>query len=277
MLEKLASHPQSQIRFEAVKKISKLKNQDELLRDIALSEICEEICVVAVGSMNIRNDLIEVADKRREKSIRIAALNQIRPKRLLDNFTGSIIRNSLVDLPFEFALEKMALNDRDDDIRKLATSKLNDYEISSGDDVNSVDAQIRLDSLFEEIKRIDNDLILKQLADCNETKVSSMTMDRMDDLKTWKNRIAEINEINDISTLKDISQNDFNYLVRSEAEGKLEKMLFHIRLDEIGSKSNQEKLKAIVNDEGFSLEIRRKALLKINDKDFIKKFETLLG
>lgn len=281
LLEKLASHPQSQIRFEAVKKISKLKNQDKLLRDIALSEMCEEICVVAVGSMNIRNDLIEVADKRREKSIRIAALNQIRPKRLLDNFTGSIIRNSLVDLPFEFTLEKMALNDRDDDIRKLATSKLNDerilYEISSGDDVNSVDAQIRLDSLFEEIKRIDNDLILKELADCNETKVSSMAMDRMDDLKTWKSRIAEINEINDISTLKDISQNDFNYLVRSEAEGKLEKMLFHIRLDEIGSKSNQEKLKAIVNDEGFSLEIRKKALLKINDEDFIKKFETLLG
>ena len=81
----------------------------------------------------------------------------------------------------------------------------------------------------------------------------------------------------DISTLKDISQNDFNYLVRSEAEGKLEKILFHIRLDEIGNEFNQEKLKAIVNDEGFSLEIRRKALLKINDEDFIKKFETLLG
>ena len=281
LLEKLASHPQYQIRFEAVKKISKLKNQDELLRDIALTETCEEICVVAVGSMNIRNDLIEVADKRREKNIRIKALNQIKPKRLLDNFTGSIIRNSLADLPFEFALEKMALNDSDDDIRKLATSKLNDerilYEISSGDDVNSIDAQIRLDSLFEEIKRIDNDLILKQLADCNDTKVSSMAKDRMDDLKTWKSRIAEINEINDINTLKDISQNDFNYLVRSEAEGKLEKILFHIRLDEIGNESNQEKLKAIVNDEGFSQEIRRKAILKINDEELLKKFETLLG
>ena len=281
LLEKLASHPQYRIRFEAVKKISKLKNQDELLRDIALTETCEEICVVAVGSMNIRNDLIEVADKRREKNIRIKALNQIKPKRLLDNFTGSIIRNSLADLPFEFALEKMALNDSDDDIRKLATSKLNDerilYEISSGDDVNSIDAQIRLDSLFEEIKRIDNDLILKQLADCNDTKVSSMAKDRMDDLKTWKSRIAEINEINDINTLKDISQNDFNYLVRSEAEGKLEKILFHIRLDEIGNESNQEKLKAIVNDEGFSQEIRRKAILKINDEELLKKFETLLG
>ena len=281
LLEKLTSHPESRIRFEAVKKISKLNNQDELLRDIALTEICEEICVVAVESMNIRNDLIEVADKRREKIIRIKALNQIKPKRLLDNFTGPIIRNSLADLPFEFALENMALNDRDDDIRKLATSKLDDekllYEISSGGDVNSIDAQIRLDSLFEDIKRIDNDFILKRLADCNDSEVSAMAQERLNDLTTWKSRIAEVNEINDINTLKDISQNDFNYLVRSEAEGKLEKILFHIRLDEIEDQSNQEKLKAIVSDEGFSYEIRKKALLKIKDECFIKKFEMLLG
>lgn len=274
LLEKLASHPESKIRFEAVKKISKLQNDDKLLRDIALTEICEEICVVAVESMNIRNDLIEVADKRREKIIRIKALNQIKPKRLLDNFTGSIIRNSLADLPFEFALENMALNDRDDDIRKLATSKLDDekllYEISSGGDVNSIDAQIRLDSLFEDIKRIDNDFILKRLVDCNDSEVSAMAQERLNDLETWKSRIAEVNEINDINTLKDISQNDFNYLVRSEAEGKLEKMLFHIRLDEIEDQSNQEKLKAIVSDEGFSQEIRKKALLLIADEEFLK-------
>lgn len=274
LLEKLTSHPDSRIRFEAVKKISKLNNQDELLRDIALTEICEEICVVAVESMNIRNDLIEVADKRREKIIRIKALNQIKPKRLLENFTGSIIRNSLADLPFEFALENMALNDRDDDIRKLATSKLDDekllYEISSGGDVNSIDAQIRLDSLFEDIKRIDNDFILKRLADCKDSEVSAMAQERLNDLTTWKSRIAEVNEINDINTLKDISQNDFNYLVRSEAEGKLEKILFHIRLDEIEDQSNQEKLKAIVSDEGFSQEIRRKALLLIADEEFLK-------
>ena len=281
LLEKLADHPDFRIRFEAVKKISKLKNQDKLLRDIALTETREDICIVAVGSMNVRNDLIEVADKRREKSIRIKALNQIIPKRLLDNFTGSIIRNSLADLPFEFSLENMALNDNDDDIRKLATSKLNDerilYEISSGNDVNSIDAQNRLNSLFEDIKRIDNDFILKQLVDCNDSNVSSMAGDRLDDLKTWNDRIAQINEINDINTLKDISQKDFNSLVRSEAEGKLEKILFHIRLDEIGSKSNQEKLKAIVNDEGFSQEIRKKALSKITDEEFIKKFEMRLG
>lgn len=281
LLESLANHPDLRIRLEAVKKISKLKNQDELLRDIALTEISEDICIVAVGAMNVRNALIEVADRRREKNIRIKALNQINPKRLLDNFTGSIIRNSLADLPFELALKNMALNDSDEDIRKLATSKLNDeltlYEISSGGDVNSIDAQIRLNSLFEDIKRIDNDFILKQLVDCNDSNVSSMARNRLDDLKTWKSRIAEINEINDINTLKDISQNDFNSLVRSEAEGKLEKILFHIRLDEIGNESNQKKLKAIVNDEGFSHEIRKKAISKITDDKFIKKFEMLLG
>lgn len=281
LLERLANHPDLRIRLEAVKKISKLKNQDELLRDIALTEISEDISIVAVGAMKVRNTLIEVADKRREKSIRIKALNQINPKRLLDNFTGSIIRNSLADLPFELALKNMALNDSDEDIRKLATSKLNDelilYEISSGGDVNSIDAQIRLNSLFEDIKRIDNDFILKQLVDCNDSNVSSMARNRLDDLKTWKSRIAEINEINDINTLKDISQNDFNSLVRSEAEGKLEKILFHIRLDEIGNESNQKKLKAIVNDEGFSHEIRKKAISKITDDKFIKKFEMLLG
>lgn len=281
LLESLANHPDLRIRLEAVKKISKLKNQDELLRDIALTEISEDISIVAVGAMNVRNALIEVADRRREKNIRIKALNQINPKRLLDNFTGSIIRNSLADLPFELALKNMALNDSDEDIRKLATSKLNDeltlYEISSGGDVNSIDAQIRLNSLFEDIKRIDNDFILKQLVDCNDSNVSSMARNRLDDLKTWKSRIAEINEINDINTLKDISQNDFNSLVRSEAEGKLEKILFHIRLDEIGNESNQKKLKAIVNDEGFSHEIRKKAISKITDDKFIKKFEMLLG
>ena len=280
LLEKLAYHPDSGIRFEAVKKISKSKNQDELLLDIALSEVCEDICMVAVKAMNIRNDLIEVADKRREKNIRIAALNQIEAKRLVDNFMGSVFRNSLEDIPFEFALKDMALNDSDEDIRKLATSKLNDeeilYEISFGDDVNRIDAKTRLNSLFEDIKRMDNDFVLKLLVDCNDNEVASLAQKRLDDLKTWKSRIAEINEINDIPTLKDISQNDFNYLVRSEAEGKLEKILFHIRLDEIGNESNQEKLKAIVNDESFSHEIRKKALLKITDENVLKKFERML-
>ena len=280
LLRDLSSHPDSRIRLEAVNRISKFKKADELLRDIALSESEEDICLIAVNAMKIRNDLIEVADKRKEKNIRITALNQIKAKRLLDNFTGSIFRNSLRDLPFEFALEKMAINDSDEDIRKIATTKINDerklYEIASGGDVNSIDAQNRLDSLYEDIKRIDKDFILKDLINCSDSNVSAMAQATLDDLGSWRSRISKINEITDINTLKDISQNDFNYFVRSEAEGKLEKILFHIRLDEIENESNQEKLKAIVNDEGFSTEIRKKALSKITDDKFIKKFEMLL-
>ena len=43
-----------------------------------------------------------------------------------------------------------------------------------------------------------------------------------------------------------IAKNDFNYFVRCEAEGKLEKLLFNIRLDEIKNSSNQKKLKEMV-------------------------------
>ena len=130
-----------------------------------------------------------------------------------------------------------------------------------------------MDSLFEDIKRIDNEIILKQLIDCKNSNVSAMAQATLDDLKIWESRIAEINKINDIDTLKEISQNDFNYFVRSEAEGKLEKMLFHIRLDEIGNEYNQKKLKSIANDVGFSRDIRKIALSKITDEEFLKNFE----
>ena len=86
-----------------------------------------------------------------------------------------------------------------------------------------------------------------------------------------------LNKINDIDTLKDIAKNDFNYFVRCEADGKLEKLLFNIRLDEIGNESNQEKLKAIVNDEDFSFEIRRNAFFKITDEEFLKIHEDMLN
>ena len=77
-------------------------------------------------------------------------------------------------------------------------------------------------------------------------------------------------------TLNDIASNDFNRFVRLEAEGKLEKILFHIRLDEIDSKVNQEKLKSIACDDEFSLEIRHEALLKITDNIFVGKFENII-
>lgn len=275
LLRDLSNFPDSRIRLEAVKRISECSHNDKLLRDIALTENNEEICLEAIYAMDVRNDLIEVADKRPERKIRISALNRIKNKRLLDSYMQPLAQIPLKDLPFEESLKNMALNDGDLEIRRLATSKLNEKplldEIASSGDVNSSDAQKRLNSLFEDIKWIDNEFVLKELVKSSDKDISNMAQATLDDSLTWQNRIAEINNIDDLETLKDISLNDFNYLVRKEAEGKLEKMLFNIRLDEIGNEENQERLKAIVDDDSFSLEIRKRALLKINDK-IVKDF-----
>lgn len=280
VLEKLCGCPDSGIRLEAVKRIAKFGNNEELLHNIALTESYEKICLEAINAINVRNNLIDIADKRHEINIRVAALNRIEAKRLLDNYKAPIIRNSLNDLPYEAALKYMALHDEDLQVRKIAAGKLNDKQdlediISIGGAASQV-AQDRLNTLFEDIKRIDNDFILKELTDCLDKDVSVLAKATLDDLNAWEIRIAKINDINDIDTLKDISQNDFNYFVRCEAEGRLEKLLFNIRFDEIKNDSNQKKLKAIVEDEGFSLEIRRKALFKIDDDEFLKNFETEL-
>lgn len=279
VLEELSTHPDSRIRLSVVKRISKLKNNEMALLKIALTENDEETCLEAINSMNDRNDLIDVADKRQEINIRISALNLIKTKRLLDNYRG-LMCNSLTDLPFESALKNMALNDGDLEIRKIATSKLNDKsdleEIISIGDATAQVAQKRLNTLFEDIKRIDNDVILKELVNCLDKDVSDMAQATLDDLGTWKDRIAQINKIDDIDTLKDIAKNDFNYFVRCEADGKLEKLLFNIRLDEIGNESNQKKLKCIVEDEDFSFEIRQNALFKISDEEFLKVHEDKL-
>ena len=281
VLEELCSHPDSRIRLEAIKRISKFNDNDDLLLSIALAESDEKTCLEAINSMNIRNGLIEVADRSQEKNIRLAALDRIKAKRLLDNYREPIIHNSLADLPFEAALKFMALHADDLEIRKVAASKLNDKpdldEIVYRGDAASPVAQDRLDALFEDIKRIDNEFILKELIHCSDKDVSDMAQATLDDLNAWEVRIAEINEINDIDTLKDISKNDFNYFVRCEAEGKLEKLLFNIRLDEIGNSYNQEKLKSIVRDEDFSFEIRQKALIKITDETFLEVYENMLN
>ena len=278
VLEELSTHPDSRIRLGVVKRISKLKNNEKALLNIALAENDEETCLEAINSMNDRNDLIDVADKRQEINIRISALNRIKTKRLLDNYRR-LIHNSLTDLPFESVLKNMALND-DLEIRKIATSKLNDKndleEIISVGDATAQVAQKRLNTLFEDIKRIDNEVILKELVNCLDKDVSDMAQATLDDLETWKGRIAQINKINDIDILKDIAKNDFNYFVRCEADGKLEKLLFNIRLDEIGNESNQKKLKDIVEDVNFSFEIRQNALFKISDEEFLKVHEDIL-
>ena len=280
LLEKLSVHPDSKIRLESVKRISQFSDVDGILREIALTESDEEICLIAIMSMKFRNDLIEVAKNRQEKNIRISALKQIKDKKLIGNYLESISTHSLKDAPFIFSLNEMALNDEDEDVRKIATSKIMDKgfleEIAAGDDVNRFEAQKRLDSLFDDIKQIEHRKTLERLIENPDKDVSLMAQATLDDLYLWEDRLSKINEIDDIDTLKDIASNDFNSFVRLEAEGKLEKILFHIRLDEIDSPANQEQLKSIVCDEEFSLEIRRNALLKITDDIFVEKFENII-
>lgn len=277
-LKDLSIYPDSGIRFEAVKRISQFSEVDDVLRDIALTESNEKICLKAISSMKIRNDLIEVAKNRHEKNIRMSALNQVKEKRLVYSYLKSGI-DSFENFPFEYALKEMVLKDDDEDIRKIATSKVMDKvfldEIAAGEDVNRFEAQKRLNFLFEDIKRIEHKQILNRLIQTSDMDISSIAQATLDDLDLWEDRLSKVNEIDDIDTLKNMARNDFNYFVRMEANGKLEKILFHIRLDEIDSNSNQKKLKSIVSDDEFSLEIRRNALLKITDKDFAKKFEDI--
>lgn len=279
-LRDLSTHPDLGIRFEAVKRISQFGDADGILRDIALTEDNDEICLKAVSAMKIRNDLIEVAKSRHEKNIRISALRHVADKRLIYNYFKSDIAHSGEFTPAEFALNEMALEDNDDDVKIIATGKVMDKEllddIAAGEDVNRFEAQKRLNSLFEDIKQIEHKQILSRLIQSPDKDISSVAQATLDDLDLWEDRLSKVNEIDDINTLKDIARNDFNYFVRMEAEGKLEKMLFHIRLDEIGLKSNQEELKAIASDGEFSREIRRSALLKITDHAFVEKFENII-
>ena len=276
-LKDLSTHPDSGIRFEAIKRISQFSDVDWVLRDIALTENNEKICLKAISAMKIRRNLIEVAENRHEKNIRMSALKQVKEKRLIYSYLKYGIADSLEDVTFEYALKEMAMKDDDEDIRKIAVSKVMDKEfldgIAIGDDVNRFEAQKRLNSLFEDIKRIENKQILSRLIQTSDRDVSSIAQFTLDDLDLWEDRLSKVNEIEDIDTLKDIARNDFNYFVRMEANGKLEKILFHMRLDEIGLESSQKELKAIASDDEFSLEIRRNALLKINDYDFVNKFE----
>lgn len=276
-LEELSSCDDSKIRFVAVKRIINLGNSENIVRKIALTEKDEKICLEAISALDNRNALIEIADFRCKRDIRIAALERIKSKRLIYNFTRPA-GNSLSDLPYENALRQIALADDDVEIRRIATSKLNDEavlkEIALGDDLTSREAQKRLNTLYEDIKSLDSIPILEKLAKSGDEDVSRVAGATLDDLISWQERISQVNDITDIDTLKDISNNDFNYFVRSEACGRLERLLFNIRLDEIENTENQEKLKAIVSDESFPFEIRKKALLKITDNEFVRSFDS---
>ena len=171
----------------------------------------------------------------------------------------------------------MALNEVDDEIRHIAISKLDDKEtldnISSLEKDDSEIAQRRLNSLFEDIKRIDNELLLKKLISSGDSDVSYIAQKTFDDWINSQKHIDEISRISDIEKLKSIIDDDFNYYVRCEAEGRLERLLFNIRLDEINEKTNQDKLMDIVKDETLPLEIRNKAFSKVNDEKFRKDYK----
>ena len=276
LLKELSKHQNPKIRLHAVRSLSNNLNEghDSFLGDIALFDENDEICLEAAKAITDSYVLADVADKSSYRDVRLAALNKIPASKLLDNFLFArrLKIESIDDTKFRVTLRHLALDEKDDDIRRLAISKLNDKKIldqiiSLRNDDSRI-AQKRLNTLFEDIKRIDNELLLKNLISSDDSDVSYIAQKTLDDMINSQKHIDEINEISDIEELKRIINEDFNYYVRCEAEGKLENLLFNIRLDEIDKKENQDKLKDIVEDESFPLEIRNEAFLKITDEKF---------
>ena len=275
-LRELSKHPNPEIRLHAVRSFSNDFRDDynSVLREIALTDENYEVCLEAAKIITDSYDLIDIATKSQDKKTRITALARIPASRLLDNFlfVHHPVMESLEDTRLRVGLRHLALDEGDDDIRCLAISRLNDKKILdhiiSLENDDSPIAQKRLDTLFEDIKRIDNELSLKDLISSDDSDVSYVAQKTLDDRANSQKHINRINEITDVEELKRIINEDFNYYVRCEAEGKLENLLFNIRLDEIGKKENQDKLKSIVMDETFPLEVRNKAFSKITDSKF---------
>ena len=280
LLKELSMHSNPKIRLYAVKSFTNnFKDQyNSILRDIALTDENKDVCLEATGAITNPYDLMEIADKNDDGDIRSLALKIIPTSRLLDNFL--FVHNSnRQSLNFKQKLKSLALNEVDDEIRHIAISKLDDKEtldnISSLEKDDSEIAQRRLNSLFEDIKRIDNELLLKKLISSGDSDVSYIAQKTFDDWINSQKHIDEISRISDIEKLKSIIDDDFNYYVRCEAEGRLERLLFNIRLDEINEKANQDKLMDIVKDETFPLEIRNKAFSKVNDVKFRENYKLL--
>ena len=279
-LEELSKHDNPEIRLQAVKSISLKVNKDNfshILKDVAMHDTNIENRVVALNSIDDAGDLLEFVGFDNPREVRMAALNNLKAPRLLDTFLSDIPQSLNV---FNERLTDIALDENDGEIRHLAISKLADKDvldriISSGND-DSIVAEDRLNALYEDIKLLNRPVILEKLISCDDSDVSFIAQKTLNDLSQWRRRINQINEINDLDKLKEIARDDFNYYVRCEAEGRIEKILFDIRLDEINLPENQEKLKDIVNDTSFTLEIRKKALLKINDESFLKEHEKII-
>lgn len=277
LLMDLTKHSNPKIRLNAVRSISHNFKEDYnvILKDIALADENRDVCLEATGAVTDSYDLIEIADRNDDNEIRAFALKRIPTSRLLDGFL--FVRDSDIhSSDFRQKLKSFALEESDDEIRHIAISKLEDkgtldrFACLENDD--SIVAKNRLNTLFEDIKRIDNERLLKKLISSGDSDVSYIAQKTFDDLINSQKHIDEISRISDVEKLKSIINDDFNYYVRCEAEGKLEKLLFNIRLDEINDKENQDRLMKIVKDDTFPLEIRNKALSKVNDEEFKQQY-----
>ena len=270
-LNELLKNSNPKIRLYAVRSISEnFKGQyDSLLKDIALSDEDQTVCLEATGTVTDSYDLIEIAENSGDRKIRALALMRIPAPRLLDVFLFT--RQSL---DFDAKLKALALDEDDDEIRQIAISKLGDKETL--DNIVSLKnrdyrvAKRRLDTLFEDIKRIDNERQLKILISSADSDVSYVAQKTLNDLINSQRSIDEINQTSDIGELKKIFNENFNYYVRCEAEGRLEKLIFNVRLDEIDEKANQDRFREILMDETLPFEIRNMAFSKISDERFKK-------
>ena len=271
-LDELSKNPNPKIRFCAVRFLADnfKKEFNSILRDIAVTDDNKEVCLEATKAVRNPYDLMEIVEGSGDNDIRRLALKNIPSSRLLDNYLSS--DNSSDEL--NCRVKVLALDEEDDELRRIAISKLNDkevldYIISFNNDDSKV-AEKRLNGLFEDIKRIENERLLNILMSSKDSDVSYIAQKTYDDMINSSKHVEEINRTSDIEKLKSIIENDFNYYVRCEAEGKLEKLLFNVRLDEIKDKINQDRFRDIAEDDTFPLEIRIKALSKIVDERFRK-------
>ena len=263
-LDELARNDNPEISNSAARRLIELKY---CLLTIAMDYPLKDIRLEAVSQITDKYDLASIAHDEHDRDIATAALNNIVADRMIKNYlpSKSTGTDSFNETAFRAQLDDLVLNG-DKEIQKLAVSKLNLKksldEIINGDyDIEIVNvAKRRLDSLWQDLKMIDNEKVLMTIAENGDDEVKSAVEAQIEDLKTWRDRISKINDISDIDELKDIANNDYNYYVRCEAEGRLENLLFDVRLDEINLGQNQEKFKCIADDETFPSEIRKKAI-----------------
>lgn len=258
----------SRVRLQAVRRMAELGNFTSALHDFALTEPDRNICFEAIAAISKTSHLVDIADRLSDRDLRLLALERISEEKLIRNYITryrSTVWGSLEDVTSRRVLGRIALADSDADIRRMATSKLSDKEvldqIAYGDADRSVSkvALQRLESLWSDIKLVSDENILKEIYSNGDEDIRNAVQNQIDDLRTWRQRIREVSATDDVDRLKDIAANDYNYYVRCEAEGKLESILFDIRLDELERPENQKRLSKIALDDGFSLDIRNKA------------------